>query len=295
MLLKNIVFVFVLISLSICPCYAQKQTSQEAEQQISDFQLSGFGDKGRKSWQLSGKTADIFEDQVKLKDITGDLYGEKEDIRLKADKGDFNKKDGTVHLEDNVLVTTSSGAKLTTDSLDWDRKNNVVRTDDRVNIERENMITQALGAVGQPGLKKVTLEKDVQVNIAAGASKQNALDKNKITITCDGPMEIDYEKNIAVFSNNVKVDRDNTQIYSDRMEVYFIPDEKKGVLDKNSQDMSGRIEKICAKGNVKIVRGENISYSDEAVYTGENKKITLLGRPRLIIYSSEDINAPSGN
>jgi len=295
MLLKNIVLVFVLISLSICPCYAQKQTSQEAEQQISDFQLSGFGDKGRKSWQLSGKTADIFEDQVKLKDITGDLYGEKEDIRLKADKGDFNKKDGTVHLEDNVLVTTSSGAKLTTDSLDWDRKNNVVRTDDRVNIERENMITQALGAVGQPGLKKVTLEKDVQVNIAAGASKQNALDKNKITITCDGPMEIDYEKNIAVFSNNVKVDRDNTQIYSDRMEVYFIPDEKKGVLDKNSQDMSGRIEKICAKGNVKIVRGENISYSDEAVYTGENKKITLLGRPRLIIYSSEDINAPSGN
>ena len=64
-----------------------------------------------------------------------------------------------------MVITTSSGAKLTTDSLDWDRKNHLVTTKDTVNIERDNMITTAQGAKGEPDLNKVTLEKDVTVNI----------------------------------------------------------------------------------------------------------------------------------
>ena len=60
--------------------------------------------------------------------------------------------------------------------------------------------------------------------------------------------------------------------------------------------MGSRIEKIVARGNVKITRGENISYSDEAVYTAQDKKITLSGKPRLIIYSAEELsNASIGN
>jgi hypothetical protein len=50
-----------------------------------------------------------------------------------------------------------------------------------------------------------------------------------------------------------------------------------------------------AEGNVKIVRGENVSYSEEAVYTAADRKITLLGRPKLIIYSTEGMNASFGN
>ncbi len=280
--------------------FAQEQNATESDQQINDFSLAGYGEKGKKSWDLSGKSADIFTDVIKLKDVIGNLYGKEEDIRLTAERGDFNKADGKVHLEENVVITTSKGAKLTTDSLDWDRKNQLVTSPDIVNIQRENMITVALGAKGEPGLKNIVLEKDVKVNINPVNSAQ---EKEKIIITCDGPLEIDYEKNIAAFNNNVKVERTDSTIYSDKMDVYFLKANKddKEVKDvdqaKESPELMGtKIEKIIARGNVKIVRGENTSYSEEAIYTASDKKITLTGRPKLIIYSTEDLkDAFTGN
>ena len=298
-----------LLVLSSCPLniYAQqpKGAQQEtSDQQISDFSLAGYGDKGKKSWELSGKSADIFDDVVKLKDITGRLYGEEENIKLTSDKGDFNKTEGKVHLQDNVVITTDSGAKLTTDSLDWDRKNQIVSTPDVVNIERENMFTTGRGARGEPNLKKVNLQKDVTVEIQPQAKESKMSAQEKIVITCDGPLEVDYEKNVAVFNNNVKVDRQDSQIYCDTMQIYFLrsgkeaPAEKKPDKPAQSPSFMGntKIDKLVAKGNVRIIRGENTSYSEEAIYSAADNKIILSGRPKLILYSAEDLeNAPLGN
>jgi len=288
---------------------AQEQNTQESDQQISEFSLASFGEKGKKAWDLSGKSADIFNEVVKLKDVVGNLYGDKEDIKLTADKGDFDKVDGKVHLEENVVITTSSGTKLTTDSLDWDRKNHRVTTKDVVNIERGNMVTTASGALGEPNLKKVNLEKDVTVNINPETnekSKESTV-KKKIVITCDGPLQIDYDKNIATFNNNVRVDTQDAIIDSDIMDVYFgkagadrdTSGSKKADADLGSalggSAMGSKIDKIVARGNVKITRGENVSYSDEATYNAFDKKIVLSGKPKLIIYSGEDMNASFGN
>ncbi|MFH0913545.1 MAG: LPS export ABC transporter periplasmic protein LptC [Candidatus Omnitrophota bacterium] len=278
--------------------FAQEQVAQESDQQINEFSLASFGEKGKKSWDLAGKSADIFDDVVKLKSVVGNLYGEKEDIKLTADKGDFDKTEGKVHLEDNVVITTSSGTKLTTESLDWDRKKQLVQTDDFVNIERGNMVTTASGAVGEPSLKKVNLGKDVTVSInpVTDEKSQESGAKKKIVITCDGPLEIDYGKNIATFKNNVKVDTQDALIESDIMDVYFGGTGKEASLpEADITSMGSKIDKIIAYGNVKITRGENISYSDKATYAAADRKITLSGRPKLVIYSTEDMSASFGD
>ncbi len=282
-------FVFALFGLSLA-----EEAKETSDQQVNDFSLAGYGDKGKKAWDMAGKTADIFTDTVKLNDINGNLYNDKETVNLKAQKGDFNKAEGKVHLEKDVVITTSSGARLTTDSLDWDRKNNVVTTADPVNIERENMIAKAIGAKGQPGLNKVDLEKNVKMEILPSKDKKNGVGDEKVIITCDGPLSIDYEKNLATLVGNVKVDREGSQIFSDKMDIYFNRDgaEKK---ENDSGLMNSKINKIIARGNVKIVRGENISYSDEATYTAADKKIVLSGKPKLVFYSAEDFNASARN
>lgn len=298
MMFKLLISVFTSVFLITPVLNAQENIKQDAEQQINDFSLAGYGDKGKKTWDITAKSADIFDDIVKLKDIIGNLYGEKEDIKLTAEKGDFNKTQGNVYLEKNVIITTSSGGRLTTDSLYWDRKNQVVSTKDLVNIEKDTLFSTAYGATGQPDLNKVTLEKTVTVKVNPGqaAAKQEDLEKNRIVITCDGPLQIDYDKNIATFNNNVKVNSKDTEIYSDKMDVYFITAAKDTSLPgKSPEMMGGSIEKIVSRGNVRIVRGENISYSDEAVYTAADKKITLLGKPKLVIYSTGGFDASSGN
>lgn len=275
---------------------AASAQEQEAEQQINDFSLAGYGEKGKKTWDIAGKSADIMGDDIQLKNITSNLYGDKEDIKMVADKGDFNKAEGKVHVEQNVVITTSTGAKLTTDSLDWDRKNQTISTQEQVNIEKENMVTTGQGAIGKPDLKKVTLQKDVKVVVnPQDAPKDQSAPavKDKMVITCDGPLQVDYEKNIATFNENVKVDRGDSQIYSDTMDVYFASEKNAPAAPAQSaaspQLMGSKINQIIARGHVRIVRGENTSYSDEAVYTAASKKITLRGQPKLVIYSSEDM------
>jgi len=311
MILKTLFTIFAFFFLSCCAFAEGTKPQETSDQQIMDFSLSSFGEKGKKTWDLSGKSADIFTDVIKLKDVIGNMYGKDEDIKLTADKGAFNKAQGKVHLQENVIITTSSGAKLTTDSLDWDRKNQLVATNDVVNIERGNMVTTASGAHGEPNLKKVSLEKDVTVNINPEPEQKGKEPtvKKKIVITCDGPLQIDYDKNIATFNKNVKVDNQDAVIQSDIMDVYFGGTGKDKDKDKESSTskkeasamgamgMGGsKIDKIVARGNVKITKGENVSYSDEATYNAVDKKITLSGHPRLIMYSTEDMkNASFGN
>ncbi len=295
MIFRSHVFLYVFILFLVSGVSAKEQPpSVESEQQMGDFSISGYGEKGKKSWDLYGKTADIFANSVKLDDIKGNLYQDNGQVELSADKGDFNKNDGKVHLQQNVVITTPAGARLTTDSLDWDRKQELVSTASPVNIRRDNIVADALGAKGQPGLKKVALEKDVkvQVNPLPLDKEPSPVGKEKIVITCDGPMDIDYEKNIASFYNNVKVERLDSTIYSDRMDVYFVSTaspEEKGASGKEKALAGSKIDKVVARGRVKVVQGDNISTSDEAVYSVKDRKITLNGRPELIIYSAEEL------
>ncbi|MBI4982526.1 MAG: LPS export ABC transporter periplasmic protein LptC [Candidatus Omnitrophica bacterium] len=304
MMFKKNIFIFVFLFYCCFYAFAQENqpvvepgTAAESGQQINDFSIAGYGDKGKKTWDMSGKTADIMTDAVKLTTVQGNLYGKEENVNLTADTGDFNKANGKVHLEKNVVITTTSGTKLTTDSLDWDRKAQMVTTKDAVNIERQNISVEATGAKGEPGLKKVALEKDVTLNINPAQGL-----KEKIIVTCDGPLEIDYEKNLASFNNNVKVDRRDTAIYSDKLDIYFVSsskakkDQEEGNTDKSPDMINSKVDKIIARGHVRVVRGENVSYSQEAIYSVSDKKITLRGRPKLVIYSTESLaNAPSGN
>jgi LPS export ABC transporter protein LptC len=276
-----------------------------SDQTISDFSLAGYGEKGKKTWDLAGKTADIFTDTVKLSDVVGNLYGKEENIRLTADEGDFNKVSGKVHLEDNVVITTSSGTRMFTKSLDWDRKNQQVTTDEVVCIKRDTMVATAKGAWGDPTLKSVSLKKNVRLDIIPAAKGSPVSGKDKIIITCDGPLEIDYAQNVAKFRDNVKVDREDSQIFSDTLDLYFLagdPPKKDVAAAKDVSGVGGmmgmgsKIDKIVCRGHVKVIRGENISNSEEAVYSAVDNKLVLTGQPKLLIYSTKDFsNAPAGN
>lgn len=279
---------------------AQPEALPASDQQINDFSLAGYGERGEKSWDLAGRTADIFDETVQLDEVIGNLYGEEVDIQLTADRGNFHRANGTVSLEDNVTITTSTGAQLKTDSLNWDRKEKFVSTADPVNIKRDNIEVNARGAQGSPNLKQVALEKDVQFDINPAPEAEGLKVKRKTTITCDGPLEIDYEKNVATFKNNVKVQRPDSTIYSDTLDIYFIAtagdqEDDGGMAVAGTGLQNSSIDKIVARGNVRVVRGDNVSYSEEAVYSAAERKIILKGRPRLVIVSTEELDASLGD
>ncbi|MCX7661362.1 MAG: LPS export ABC transporter periplasmic protein LptC [Candidatus Omnitrophica bacterium] len=287
--LKLLFLVFILSS------FYTGMTS-EPQQELSEFSLSGYNQKGEKTWQIQGKSAQILEEKVLLGEVLGKYFGEKETVTITARRGEFNRKEGLLHLEENVIIDTSSGATLFTNSLDWDRDKEIIFGKEPVKLIRPSLIVEAKGIQAQPSLKKISLNEEIKVDIEQNR-KNSSQKTSKIIITCDGPLEIDYDKNTALFKNNVKVKTQDNMIHSDEMEVYFESQEAK---DQSSDALHlgfqrAQIKKIIARGNVKIIHGENISYAQEVIYDTQERKIILKGSPQLIISPEGKKNEASGN
>ncbi len=250
----------------------------QEEKKILDFNIASYTKEGR-SWELRGKSADISGDSIGLKDLEAVFY-ESERITLTSKEGTFDRRNNLIHLEKDVKLVTETGISLETDSLNYDVAQKIMRSLESVNIQRENFSLKGNSLEARPDLRSAEIKKDIVLEI-----ERTNLEERKIQITCDGPLEIDYEKRVAIFTDNVKVETAEGEITSDTMEVYFDIPETKDIS-------SWKIERIKAIGNVKIIRGENISFSQEAVYSAKEKKITLIGRPKLVIYSEEKISLP---
>ncbi len=251
--------------------------------QMLDFNLSGYGAKGEKTWEVQGAQMDMQGKDVEISDITAKWFGEKENMTLTADRGNFDKESGVIYLRDNVRAVTDTGMLLTTDSLDWSQDQHRVTTKEMVNVTKDNLTATGQGVDAQPDLKVAKFEKDVTLTLKeerpTAAGKPGApmgFGPGKMVITCDGPMELNYDKNYAVFEENVRVDGGAEQgtMIADRMTVTF-------------NAASRQIDRIEATGNVRIIRGENTSYSDGAVFLGAERRILLTGRPKLVIFPEE--------
>lgn len=262
--------IFLILFLLKIVCLDCVIAQEESDQKILGFSLSNFGEKNQKTWDLVGDTLEVYGSLIQLTNIKADLYGEEEDMVLTADSGTFDREEGKLHLQDNVQVVTESGAKMMTDTLEWLQKTQTVSTQDKVNIYRDNLKAEGVGATGKPDLKQVSLNKAVKVDID---NKSNGQLK-KTTITCDGPLDIDYQKQEAVFNDNVKAYDGESELFADKMIGYF---------DKETKE----IVKIVAEGNVKIVRDQDVSYCEKAIYNAQSRKISLIGRPKLVIYSED--------
>lgn len=101
-------------------------------------------------------------------------------------------------------------------------------------------------------------------------SKDTKAKKSRTVITCDGEVQFDYEKNQAYFTKNVKVVSEDGIIDADKITAYLDPETR-------------RLKKIVAEGNVRIVRGDNTTYSQTASYSEADKKVTLTGSPKLVL------------
>ncbi len=249
--------------------------SQEVTQQVDGFTLQGFNAQGDPSWKVNGDTADILGDTIKISNVDANTYGDNE-VNIKARHGEVNKVSGNVRLQQDVVVTTSEGSQLKTDSLQWEKEKNTVSTPDRAVITDKAMKADGIGLTANSELKTAQLERNVTVEMDTEASEKTG-EPQQIVITCDGPMELDQANNMAILRENVIAVRGEETLKADVIEVYFDPETRKIVT-------------IVCTDNVSVQRGENISYSDKAIYNAADQKVIFVGRPKLIMKTDETEN-----
>ena len=244
----------------------QAQQSQDNPQRFQGFNLEGYTDGGQKSWEVKGETADVMENSINITNVDANQFG-KQKMNLKSKEGTIDKVSGDIHLQNDVVVTSETGSQLKTDTLDWQKAKDLVTTDDKVVITDKMFEATGQGLTAHPNLKTAQMDKDVTVKVNTDPEKPNS---DVVVITSDGPMEIDQKKNMAVFNDNVVAVQTDRTLKADRMEIYF---------DQQTQKIT---QTICI-GHVYILQGANSSQSEKAVYDAVEQKMTLYGRPKIIM------------
>jgi LPS export ABC transporter protein LptC len=274
------VIILLLPVLLLASCSGKKEVSAPKEEEHADdtaqkmegFSMEGFTKGGGKKWEVAGASAEIKGDKIEMEDVAGNIYDKEGKVTITAKEGSYIQSEESVHLEKDVVVTTADGAKLNTESLDWSGKNEVVSTDKDVTVTKDNIEIEGNALTGEPQLNQVKLEKDVTVKVAPSS-----------TVTCSGPLEVDYKNNVAYFHKDVILQDERGKVFADEAEVFFNPDTK-------------AITRVIATGNVRIIQGENVTYSQKAEYLADEGKVILSGEPKLTIYSKGEAgNAPFGN
>ena len=238
-----------------------EQSEMEASQRVYSFSFSKYKESGEKELQIEGDSADIFSQQVALINVIAKAYAEESPVTITADQGSLDRSTSDVLLHDNVVATTENGARLMTDQLQIHSNEKRLETDVEAKVKKDNINIEGTGASSDSELNKVTFKKNVTVVVQDPDSES----KTPTIITCDGPLDVDYKRNIAHFSKNVVARHDRGTLEADYMDVLY---------DKDSR----RVWKIIARQNVIIVSKEgNKTYSDNAVYLAKEGRMILGG------------------
>ena len=234
---------------------------EDAFHRVYSFSFSKYTTAGNKEIEIEGDSADVFTKNVVLKNVIAKAYAEESPVTITADRGNIDKTTSKIRLEKNVVATTENGTRLLTETLDILPGKKSLETRAQAEVKRDNISIEGLGAQGDSRLKKVKFKKKVTVVVKNPESKSGV----PTVITCDGPLVVDYEKNIARFHDNVLAEDERGKLRADLMDVYY---------DKKSR----RVSKIVAVGNVVVENTDgNQTFSDNVTYLAEEGRIILGG------------------
>jgi LPS export ABC transporter protein LptC len=238
---------------------------------MSGFTLTGYEADGAKRWELDGTGATFENNIVTIRRPDGVGYEIGRTTYLTASLAQVNQTNRHVRFEHDVTIHTSDGLWLSTPVLHWIPDQDRVATDHAVRIETDHMLVRGRGASGLTQLKHTTILEDIELVLNPSDHDVPGQSPQHVTITCDGPLTFDYENHIATFEDNVHVRDHNGDLYSDKLVAYL-------------HQTTRTIRYAEAIGRVRIHQRDNTAHSDRAVYEPSLGKVTLVGRPSLLVY-----------
>jgi len=240
---------------------------EKDENQAKLVVLSEYSKDGKKKWNLTSESAEIYSmKKIKLTNPTGSLYEyDKLSMELKADEGFYERDKKNISLKDNVVIEQKDGkGSIRTDSLDWNSETATLSTEDSIKLEKDNVIL--VGDKMQVKKDEQTAELKENVKLKVFGEDES---KHPTILTSQGKMVVNYNENIIEFYDKVIVTDPRAILKADYVKIY---------INKEKQNL----EKVFCSGNVEIEQEDKRAVSNEAVYDGINKTIVLTGEPRIM-------------
>ena len=251
-----------------------------SDQQMTGFTIAGYDEEnGAKRWELEGTRASMDGEMVLIQEPNAIGHDAERTAYLTARHARVNERTHQVQLQEDVTIHTTDGIWLTTPHLSWVPDQNLVTTGAPVRIESDHFLLRGNGMRGYSELKTATILKDIELVLNPTDDEPVNRERKQVIITCEGPLALDYKRSIATFEKNVHVNDPNGDMYSDVLVAYLNPDTR-------------TIRYAEANGNVRIFQQKHQANSDRAVYEPAIGKITLVGKPSLLLSTTSPRQQP---
>lgn len=247
--------------------------SAHSQQKIDKFYLSNFHKDGSRNWELLGKYAVVFDEYSEIYESRALFFRKDNNVRVRANKAVISNNDNSAKLTGNIQARSEDGMVLFAKTLNWNELRQELETKSGVKVCSKDVRIRATGMFGEGVKKAVSFLKNIKVTII------NEKHKDKVIVTCLGPLEVEFNRGKAVFFNNVVLKSTDGTVYSDKAVAFY---------DKKSK----KIVKIISVGNVRFIKDGNKTFSQKAVYLGREGKIKLIGRPKILLYPKEGSTLP---
>jgi LPS export ABC transporter protein LptC len=143
-----------------------KQVAETADLTLEEIHyVETKGDK--KEWELRAKSGQHFrkDDYTTLEDLTVTFYADEgRIITLRGDKGSMKGRK-EIEVRGDVVITSSDGYRVSTNSLRYDDEKQQIFTEDPVMFKGKRLQVKGVGAVVDLKTKKLSILREVQTVI----------------------------------------------------------------------------------------------------------------------------------
>ena len=135
------------------------------DQEVSDFMVTET-DAGKPEWTLHARSAAMFNARNVLvaRGVRVDFFDEKgnRSSTLTAREGEMHQVRRDMVARGNVVLQTTEGTRMSTESLRFLNETQKIVSDDFVRVERQGDVLTGYGFESDPGLKHFEFKRQVQ-------------------------------------------------------------------------------------------------------------------------------------
>jgi lipopolysaccharide transport protein LptA/LPS export ABC transporter protein LptC len=226
---------------------------------FKDVKYSGEK-RGVIDWEIRAKTARKFIDKpvIELDEIEGQ-YNPKANVTVffKGTKGMMDTEEEKGNVE-NVDILYKDEYRLQSRFMEFDFKKGITSTSAPVDIKSSKLTLRGVGLTANTKEETVRLEKDVTGSVET--------DKGKFKFESDKFTYI-LKDNIYILDGKVIMKGEDMNLLCDKLYLF-------------SKD--NNLERIDAKGKVRLISKGTIAKSEKAVYHFKEDRVVLTEAPRIL-------------
>jgi LPS export ABC transporter protein LptC len=144
-------------------------------QQITRGFTTTETDSGIVRYVVKARVARFYSgDITRAEDVQVDFYDRGQKVSILRSRAGTIDGEGRLRADGNVVVTSTEGGVLETESLYWDRKRRKIRTDGPFKITDKGDVLTGVGLTTGPNLDLIEVDKDVQGTMNGNPSSPGA-------------------------------------------------------------------------------------------------------------------------